>query len=401
VKRRLWLALLLIAPGARADPPGPDASAATTGALRFGVYGDNDQTSVIRSLASVASTWGDWSLTGSGAVDIVSSASVDVRSSPGLSAVDVVTSASGRSSTSGGKMSDRRLEGTAGAGWNDRAGHTANLSASYATEADYESVSGRLNGSYDLFDRTLTLLGGLAWTGNQIGTVLDPNFHRTSHQLGWSVGVAQVTSQRDAVRLRYDGSDAEGYQASPYRNVRFGNWTTATGPNQQITFQNTIGAAAGLPETEPQRRLRHAAVFELVKALDDGVGLHGELRLGRDSWRVSSETAACALRVARPLWRLELGYRFYTQSAASFFEDKYVLAPEMYRYYSSDKELGRERGHMGNLDVSAVLMPARGPADTRLLLDLRLTVLHYQYPGFLLLDARTSYFAEAGLTWEL
>jgi hypothetical protein len=399
--KRFWLALVLIASAARADQPPPAPDAVTTGALRFGVYGDSDQTSVIRSLATVASTWGDWSLTGSGAVDIVSSASVDVRSSPGLSAVDVVTSASGNSSTSGGKMSDRRVQGTGGAGWNDRAGHTANLSASYATEADYTSLSAHTNGSYDLFDRTLTLLGGLAFTDNWIGTVLDPNFHRTMHELGWSVGVAQVTSQRDAIRLRYDGSHAEGYQASPYRNVRFGDWTTAHGPNQQIMFQNTIGAAGGLPETEPERRVRHAAVFELVKALDEGIGLHGELRLARDSWKVTSETAAADLRVARPDWRLQLGYRFYSQSAASFFQDKYVLDPSMYTYYSSDKELGRERGHMGNVDVSMVLIPSRGPGDTRLLLDLRLAVLYYRYPGFLLLDARTSYFVEAGLTWEL
>jgi hypothetical protein len=401
----LGLALLGGAAPARAQEAAPvsqDAtSASTTGALRLGVYYDTDHTQVIRSLASVASTSGDWSLTGSGAVDIVSSASVDVRSSPGLSAVDMVTSASGRSSTSGGRMSDRRLLGTGGAGWSDGAGHTTNLAASYATEADYTSVSGRMNGSYDLFDRTLTLLGGLAFTDNWIGTVLDPAFRRNMHELGWSVGAAQVTSQRDAIRLRYDGSDAEGYQASPYRNVRFGDWTTMKGPNQQITFKDTIGAAAGLPENVPGSRVRHAAVLELVKALDEGIGLHGELRVGRDSWKVKSETAAVDLRVAESFWRMQLGYRFYTQSAAAFFQDKYLLDPSMYTYYSSDKELGRELGHMLNFDISAVVGPSHGPGDTRLLLDLRIAVLRYDYPGFLLLSSRTSYFIESGLTWEL
>jgi hypothetical protein len=351
-------------------------------------------------LASVASSWGDWSLNATGAVDIVTSASVDVRSSPTLGAVDVVTSASGRTSSSGGTMSDRRIQGTGGAGWNDRAGHTVNLAASYATERDYDSVSGHVSGSYDLFARTTTLLGGLALTQNWIGTVLDPTFHRSMYELGWSVGFAQVLSDNNAIRVRYDGSDAEGYQASPYRNVRFGDWTTTTGPGHQIMFQNTIGAATGLPELEPTTRLRHAAVVDLLQGIEDGLGLHYELRAARDSWQVHSETASVDLRVAQPTWRLQVGYRFYTQSAADFFRDKYVLAPTMYTYYSSDKELGREVGHMANLDATTVVAQPSRPGESGLLLDGRVAVLHYSYPGFLLLAARTSYFFEVGLTWE-
>lgn len=374
---------------------------ATTGALRFGVYNDTDKTSVIRTLASVASSWGNWSLNGSGAVDIVSSASVDVRSSPALSTVDTVTSASGQTSTSGGKMTDRRLQVTGGAGWNDGGGHALNIGTAYAAERDYQSLGVRTNGSYDLFERTTTLLGGISYTSNSVGTVLDPTFHRSMWELGWSVGIAQVLTPNNALRLRYDGSDSEGYQASPYRNVRFGDWTTTTGPNGQIMFQNTLGSADGLPETEPTKRVRHAGVLEWVHALSDNVALHLEGRVGRDTWGVQSEAGGIELRVAEASWRMQLGYRYYMQSAADFFLDKYTQPSNMYTYYTSDKELGRQVGHIGNFDLATVLMSPSQPGDTRLLLDGRVVVLHYDYPGFLLLPSRTSYFIEAGLTWEL
>ena len=377
------------------------AQDATTGALRFGYYNDTDKTSVIRTLAQVASNWGNLSLNGSGAVDIVSSASVDVRSSPALSKVDTVTGASGTTTTTGGKMTDNRLQVTGGAGWNDGNGHVLNIGTAYAAERDYHSLGVRTNGSFDLFERTTTLLGGVSYTSNSIGTVLDPTFHQSMGELAWSVGIAQVVTPNNALRLRYDGSDAEGYQASPYRNVRFGDWVTTTGVNGQIMFANTLGSADGLPETEPTSRVRHAGVLEWVHALSDNVALHLDARVGHDSWGVQSESGSIELRVAEEGWRLQLAYRFYTQSAADFFLDKYTMPSTSYTYFSSDKELGREIGHMGNLDVATVLIPSKGAGDTRLLLDGRVTVLHYDYPGFLLLPARTSYFIEAGLTWEL
>jgi hypothetical protein len=333
-------------------------------------------------------------------VDIVSSASLDVRTSPALSRVDVVTSASGRSSTSGGTMSDKRVAVTGTGGWKDNSGHAASLTTAFAAEADYVSVSAGLNGSFDVLDRTTTFLGGATVTQNWVASVLDRSFRQTMHALAWSGGIAQVLTPDDALRLRYDGAIDLGYQASPYRNVRFGDWTTVTGANQQIQFANTIGSPDGLPEHEPDTRVRHAVDLEWVHALGDVVGLHSDVRLGADSWGVESAAAGLDLRAALPSWRLRLGYRLYLQAAADFFEDKYTQAPSSYAYYSSDKELGREVGHIVDLDVAGVLRDAE-PGGTRILFDARVVGLYYRYPGFVLLTSRASVFAEIGLTWEM
>ncbi len=388
--------LAAVVPRAHAEEP----AQAVTGAGRTGLYADGDQTIVWRALAAVAGAIGRWTVSGSAAVDVISSSSVDVRSSPGLSKVDVVTSASGNTSTTGGKMFDRRLAATLGAGWRDASGHVANLSASYANERDYNSVNGGLNGSIDLFERATTLLAGATFTYNWIGTVLDSTFARQMYELGWTAGAAQVLTSNDALRLRYDGAAAIGYQASPYRNVRFGDWTTSVGSNQRITFANTIGSPDGLPETVPDLRIRHAAVLEWVHSFAEGLGLYSQVRLGLDSWGIESLTAALELRAATAAWRFRIGYRFYIQSDADFYRPKYLLAADQYAFYTSDKELSRELGHVVNLGISRVVKQSHHPGDTRVLFDGTVDVLYYSYPDFVLLKSRTSGFVELGLTWE-
>src|SRR5258705_12292293 len=68
-----------------APPPDPDAPEPPTGTVRAGVYDDSDKTTVYRLLGVVARSFHHWSLSGSVTVDAITSASVDVRSSPALS----------------------------------------------------------------------------------------------------------------------------------------------------------------------------------------------------------------------------------------------------------------------------------------------------------------------------
>lgn len=371
-----------------------------TGTGRLGVYHDSDATTVIRGLATATKLWGHWSVTATSVVDAVSSASVDVKTSPALGKVDVVTGASGRSSTSGGEMSDTRYLGTVGVGWNDTRGHALDVTASAASERDYASVSAGLNGSVDIADRNTTLLGGFTATDNWVSSVLDPMLHRKMYAIGWSGGVARVLTPTDAVRVRYDGKLSDGDQASPYRSVRFGAWTTTTLSTGQITFGNTIGSADGLPEKLPETRLATAVTGEWVHALALGIGLHGAVRAAHDSWGIDSLTPAVDLRIAKASWRLQLGYRLYVQSRASFFEDKYTMGPAMYANYSSDKELGRQVGNLGSVDVATAISEPDSPSDARMMLFFHTDVFRYAYPGFALLPSRTSAFIEAGLTWE-
>ena len=142
-------------------------------------------------------------------------------------------------------------------------------------------------------------------------------------------------------------------------------------------------------------------MLEWVHSLAPGVGLHPALRVAHDSWGIDSLTAALDVRIARPLWRLRAGYRYYVQSRADFFEDKYVMAPAMYTYYTSDKELGRQHGHLLSLDVSWVVSDADGPNDRRVRMELQVDAVRYTYPGYVFLPTRDGVFGSLGFTWEL
>ena|GEM_PF-2626031 len=380
------------------EVPPPDAPSGDppTGTVRAGVYHDSDQTTVWRLLGNLGQAFGQWELSAGLGIDAVTSASVDVRSSPALSKVDTVTSASGRSSTSGGQMTDTRYQGTIGAGWKGSEGRAITLTSALAKESDYASVSGGINGSFDMLDRTTTLLGGVTITDNRISSVIDSTIHRKMFAAAWSLGVAQVLTPQDAIRVRYDGKLNEGYIASPYRSVRFGDWSATLG-GQQITFANVTDTLA---EREPEQRLSSAVVLEWVHSLAPGIGIHPQARISHDSWGVQSLTAGADLRFARPSWRFETGYRFYLQSAADFFSDKYVDTSSMYEYYTSDKELGRQVGHLGHMDLAVVLIEPETVGGSRMILNLQVAAMHYSYTGFTLLPSRDSVFASAGLSWE-
>jgi hypothetical protein len=385
-----------------------------TASLRAGVYSDSDYTTVLRSLIAAGAHISKWHIDAREVIDVVSSASIDVRSASGGSAamkplrVDAVTAASrpptGPVTSSGGGtpeptvwMSDRRYETVLGGGYDDGAGHVAGMTLVYATENDYRSVGAGATGAWDLEGRNTTFLAGGRMHHDTILNVLDPLFEKTSNTVGVTCGLAQVLGVGDVVRLRYDGELVQGYQASPYRTVRFGDWTTHLNLDGTLTFSNTIGSAAGLPEQLPSTRVRHALVGQWVHGFIAGVGLASEVRLARDSWGLLSGNVGAQLRAIGEQWTLVAGYRFYVQSRADFFADQYVGAPGSYTYYTSDKSLGSERDHQLSVDV-ANATPDWPVDGMKTVIDGKIAYTHFDYPGFTLLESRGSWFIELGLT---
>jgi hypothetical protein len=165
----------------------------------------------------------------------------------------------------------------------------------------------------------------------------------------------QTLTPTALVRVRYDGGHLDGDQASPYRGVRFGDWRAVYRPGgQALTFLDTFGGPAGLPERPPETRLRHSATVDGVLALAEGLGTLLSYRPSIDDWGVASHTALAELRWVALEDRLQVrpSYRLYLQGAADFYRDRYVNRPETYAHYTADKELGDVAGHTGALNVS-------------------------------------------------
>jgi hypothetical protein len=168
--------------------------------------------------------------------------------------------------------------GTAYSGENDYHSRAYSLAASVATEDHNSSASIAFGVSNDRIDPV-----NLA--------VLNERRHSTE----WLLGVEQVMSERDIVKLDLTHSRGRGYFSDPYKYVD-------NRPRERD--QNSV-----------QLRWNHHA------ERDDGV-LRLSYRYYRDSYRIDAHTLGADYE--RPLaggWSLTPSLRLYTQGAADFYFD--------------------------------------------------------------------------------
>jgi hypothetical protein len=145
----------------------------------------------------------------------------------------------------------------------------------------------------------------------------DPAFHQTLQTKDYSVGVSQIITKNLILSGQYEVITDEGWTNSPYRSVRF-----FIGPDQQ----------GSQPEIYPKYFLPYRA------ALD------GMYRFYSDTWGVIGHTAE--LGYTHPLdnphfggnWIFEGRVRYYTQTAANFYQDIFPYA-DYSNFMARDKEL--------------------------------------------------------------
>jgi hypothetical protein len=115
-----------------------------------------------------------------------------------------------------------------------------------------------------------------------------------------------------------------GFQSNPYRAIRIGK--------------------TAAQEYHPRDRARYALSLGLRYFIVPLAGaLQAETRVYRDTWDVDSLSGELAYEQSLfGALRLRARGRYYTQGAAAFYSDDYVLAPRG-RYFTGDRELSSMR----------------------------------------------------------
>jgi hypothetical protein len=345
---RLQLSLLvLIAATAHAD---------TGFVSKLQVYADSDHTTVVSpTVQASADVTPDTSVSLGYLVDAVTSASVDV-----VSQASPIT------------MHDTRHQVSAGGG------HTfgtikTGLGYSLSKENDYLSHSIDATVSDELFDKNTTLGLGYGVSLNTVGRHGDDNFARDLTVEHLTATWTQVMSPKLVGQVAYELEYANGYQASPYRFV---------------PVRMNVDAAPELwvPETDPDTRWRHAFVVGANRAVGVRSSLQGDYRFYVDDWGITSHTiGARAFIGLGQRTELRLRERFYTQSAASFYQRVYTMPM---RYITYDRELSP----LWSETFGAKLTYA---FNRRIEGELKLDLFYYSYADFAPLQSRTG--ANAGL----
>lgn len=358
IATRWWsiaaLAALLAAPPA-------SAQSVVEADARTGVYQDTDATRIVTTTARLkVSPIEQFYVGGHYLADLVSSASVDV-----------VSAATGR-------WEETRHEGQGMAGYRD-ADRAASASYIYSVEHDWRSHTGSVALSHDAFDHQLTIGLSGAFGYNEIGRADDITFDERMLTGTTHLEAAIVASTEDVIGLTYSFNYVSGYQASPYRYVRFDG--------------ELSGATLATAERLPSERARNALAARWNRHLVGQTFLRSQARAYLDNWGVASGTVGTEV-VQGLVDVLELGVfvRGYLQTGARFYRGAYT---EERTFMTSDRELSPFVDAFGGLRFGFDVKNA-GPFRS-IRGDLKGTGFLFHYFDFPSLTDRYGAIAELGL----
>lgn len=282
--------------------------------------------------------------------------------------VDTISSASIDVVTTASPYKDKREE--FGVGVDYLHGNSLlQASVTSSKENDYLADTVSLNVSHDLFGGLTTLNLGFSQGQDTVQRV-DTSFKSDINRYSFRLGATQVLSKSLLLGLGYEGIAEEGYLNNPYRSAR------------------VLGAS--LPERYPGTRDSQAVSVRAVKGFSSEQrpvisSVRAEYRYFRDNWGIHSNTLG--LGVQRYFGNRVLGearYRYYQQSAATFYSDNF--ATEM-TYMARDKELSTFHSHSLGAKATWYFVDRKYLFFDRMSLNFSHDYVYFDYQDFT--DVRT------------
>jgi hypothetical protein len=348
---RLQLIVLAAALAPAATVRGADVE----GAVRAGVYTDDDATTIWTVASSVSGNVTDEiQVSARYLVDAVSSASVDVISQATTRFEDTRHDVSGSVAYKG---SERSVSGT----------------YSHSREEDWVSHNFGLSASHDFYQKNLTLSLTLGYQTNDISRANSAGFSRALSAYLATVSAVFTLTTRDLLEVGLASSLYDGFQASPYRYL--------------------FVEGLAILENYPERRFRQAVLLRHHHYFDIALALRSHARIYFDTYRVRALTLGTeAVLEGLPL-EVALAVRAYGQTRAGFYREQYSTAEE---FMAIDKELSTF------VDVFAGPILAYESEDLgaveSLRVEARASVFVFRFFDFAALDGRLGLVADLGIS---
>jgi hypothetical protein len=214
------------------------------------------------------------------------------------------------------------------------AGHTLSPQIAYSKENDYKSIAISLSDAIDFNEKNTTLRLGVAHNFDGVLDSSSPRVYRNKDTTDGIIGVSQVLTRYTVLTADFGYGRDLGYLNDPYKKIRFDGFLPITALN---------------PENRPSHRTRQTALLTLtqfVKPMDASAEL--SYRAYYDSYDVLGHTVALTWhQKLGPCLLLEPTFRYYNQSAASFYRlsvpgySPLDGDPTRPKYYSADYRLSR------------------------------------------------------------
>jgi len=260
------------------------------------------------------------SISGNYYVDMVTSASVDVKYSGASEYQEERTQ---------GSLSVDYLRGKT----------TYNLAYIDSKESDYQAKTASIGISEDMFGDLTTVSLGYTRAWDKVfrnvkqpnGELInDPNydspgvsFKRVDHR-SYRLGLSQVITKHLILGLNFETQTHEGQLGNPYRSIRHLN---LAGTDIQPAFEK-------LPAT----RTNNAAALSARYFMPYRATVHGSYRFFTDTWGITAKTAELGYIHPWREWTFEGSYRHHSQEAASFYGDLFPR-PDFQNFQARDRNL--------------------------------------------------------------
>ncbi len=217
---------------------------------------------------------------------------------------------------------------------------TVSINAGLSKETDYKSFYGGIGYSREFNQKNTTFSasanveydissprGGhprpLAVAGSRYDNDDD---HKTV--IGGLIGFSQVMNRHWLAQLNYNVSTSSGYQSDPYRVI-------------SVVDSVTGGPVRYLNESRPDSRLRQSVYFGNKVAIGSTVS-DISARAYHDDWGINSVTLNLDTRVpVTNRFYLKPGVRYYSQSAADFFNYYLIDGEAVPEFTSPDSRLDK------------------------------------------------------------
>jgi hypothetical protein len=258
-------------------------------------------------------------------VSVVGNYYVDTISS---ASIDVVTQAS--------KYSEERTETTIGADYL-HGDTTMGIALTKSDENDYEAETLNLGLSQEVFGGLTTISMGYG-RGSDTVSERGSDWSAPADHWRYRLGVSQVVTRNLLMGLDYEAVADEGFLNNPYRQVRYADAGSATGYSYQ-------------PEVYPNTRDSNAVAVRARYHLPFRAAVSGGYRFFTDSWGVDASTVEVGYTQPVNLFTYDVGYRYYTQTAADFYSDLFPYANAQ-NFMGRDKELSTFTSHSFRFGVS-------------------------------------------------
>ncbi|MFV2055178.1 MAG: DUF3570 domain-containing protein [Thiohalomonadales bacterium] len=239
--------------------------------------------------------------------------------------IDSITSASVDVMTFGSPYTEKRTENDLSVEYlTDNT--TLSLGAAHSQENDYLAKTLFFSISHQMFGDLTTVSLSHAVGSDTVGQRNNPDRADPIDRRNYKIDISQILTKSIVLNLGFEAITEEGALANPYRGIL---QYDPDDPNKNI--------ASG--ELYPETRTSNAIAFRAMYYMPYRAKLYGEVRGFNDSWDISGRmTSVGYTQPIRKDLTIDVHYRVYNQSKASFFEDL-VNIDEQKEFVGRDKEL--------------------------------------------------------------